>query len=72
MLCLLVSFDNSRECEGTLGGGPLERKVCELYSGIVSLLNLEVDCGRDRVRQCRLLTPYQDGPHQKLFSQAKI
>ena len=23
----------------------------------VSLLNLEVDCGRDRVRGCRLLTP---------------
>ena len=24
---------------------------------IVSLLNLEVDCGRDRVRRYRLLTP---------------
>ena len=24
---------------------------------IVSLLNLEVDCGRDRVRLCRLLMP---------------
>ena len=23
----------------------------------VSLLNLEVDCGRERVRGCRLLTP---------------
>ena len=23
----------------------------------VSLLNLEVDCGRDRVRPCRVLTP---------------
>ena len=23
----------------------------------VSLLNLEVDCGRDRVRRCSLLTP---------------
>ena len=28
----------------------------------MSLLNLKVDCGRDRVRRCRLLTPYQDGP----------
>ena len=39
---------------------------------IVSLLNLEGDCHMDRVRGCRLLTPYQDGLHQKLFSQAKI
>ena len=29
---------------------------------IVSLLNLEVDCGRDRVRLCRLLTPIKIVP----------
>ena len=35
---------------------------------VVSLRNLEGDCRMDRVRRRRLLTPYQDGPHQKLFS----
>ena len=38
----------------------------------VSLLNLEVDCGRERVRGCRLLTPIKMVRHQKLFSQANI
>ena len=27
------------------------------FHAIVSLLNLEGDCGRDRVRRCRPLTP---------------
>ena len=38
---------------------------------IVSLLKAWKVTGRDRVRRCRLLTPYQEGTHQKLFSQAK-
>ena len=33
--------------------------------------SLEGDCGMDRVPQCRLLTPFQEGTHQKLFSQEK-
>ena len=28
-LCLRVNFE---ECDVKLGGGPLEKKVCELYS----------------------------------------
>ena len=28
----VLALTNSRECEGTLGGGPLEKKVCKLYS----------------------------------------
>ena len=38
---------------------------------IVSLLNLEGDCHMDRVRGCRFLTPYQEGPHQKLSLKQK-
>ena len=40
---------------------------------IVSLLNLEVDCGRDSiVRLCRLLTPIKMVRTRIVFSQAKI
>ena len=38
---------------------------------IVSLLKAWNDCGMDRVPRCRLLTPFLDGTHQKLFSQEK-
>ena len=34
----------------------------------MSLLSLEGDCGMDKVPRCRLLTPFQEGPHNKLFS----
>ena len=33
--------------------------------------DLEGDRGRDRVRRCRFLTSFQEGPHQKLFFQGK-
>ena len=29
--------------------------------------SLEGDCGMDRVRRCRLLTPFQEGTHHKLL-----
>ena len=39
-----------------LGGGPLERNVCKLYTRYCeSSKSLEGGCGMDRVPQCRLL-----------------
>ena len=53
----------SRECEWALGGGPLVRNVCYLYTRYCeSSKSLEVDCGMDK---CRLLTPFQEGTHNK-------
>ena len=39
---------------------------------IVSLLNLKVDCGRDRVRLCRLLTPIKMVPPEIVLSSIYI
>ena len=59
-LCVRMSYDfYSRECEGTLGGGPLVRNVCESYK------SLEGDCGMDKVPRCCFLTPFQEGTHNK-------
>ena len=45
-----------------LGGDPLERTVCELYTRYCEYSkSLEDDRGRDRVRQCCLLTSCQKG-----------
>ena len=38
----------------------------------VSSKSLEGDCCMDTVQQGRLLTPFQEDPHQKLFSQEKL
>ena len=56
----------SRESEGTNGGGPLVRNVCKLYTCYCeSSKSLEGDCGMDKVPRCRLLTPFQEGTHNK-------
>ena len=50
-LCLSVSLKYSREYEWTLGGGPLERNVYQLYThSCESSKSLEGNRGRDRVR----------------------
>ena len=58
----------------TLGEGPLNEErlltvhtLWRVYGE--SSESLEGDRGRDRVRRCRLLTSFQDRPHQKLFFQ---
>ena len=46
----------------TLGGGPLERTVANCTHIIVSLLKAwKSDCGRDRVRRCRIVMSFQEG-----------
>ena len=51
---------------GTLGGGPLERNVCKLYTRYCgSSKSLEVDCGIDGVPRSRLLTLFQEGIYHK-------
>ena len=64
-LCLRVSSDiYSRECNGTLGIGLLERNICLLYTHYCETSkSLEGDCGMDRVPRCHLLTPFQEGSH---------
>ena len=62
-----------RECEGTLGGGPLVRNVCLLYTRYCeSSKSLEGDCGMDKVPRCCLLKPFQEGTHNKLLAQEEI
>ena len=66
----MFTCEYSRECKGTLGGGPLERNVCLLYTRYCyceSSKSLEGDCGMDRVSRFRLLTPFQEGIHHKLL-----
>ena len=56
VLCLRGVLTYSRECEGTLGGGPLERNVCYLYTHYwESSKILEGDYVMDRVPRCRPL-----------------
>ena len=54
-IAVSVSSDLFYGCVWTLGGGPLERNVCQLYTRYCeSSKSLEGDCGRDRVRRCRV------------------
>ena len=63
-MCTHEFMTCSRECEGTLGGGPLVRNVFQLYTCYCeSSKSLEGDCGMDEVPRCRLLRPFQEGTH---------
>ena len=45
-----------------LGSGPFDRNICKLYTQYgESSKSQKGDCGMDSVRQCRLLTPFQEG-----------
>ena len=44
-----------------------EEDLLTIHNHCESSKSMEGDCGRDNVRQCRLLTSFQEGPHQKLF-----
>ena len=70
-LCLVYALTYSRECEGMLGGGQLERKVPNCTHVIVSLLKTRMWLCYGYSVTMPSFNALREVPHQKLFSQEK-